>query len=112
MFDQDFCYSDGMNPKIRLAVIYLSLLGILLSSYLLYNFIVQPAFPLCTINERVNCDAVISGPVSTTLGVPTALYGLIGYAVILFAAARRLSKLTFGLAIFGTIFCLRVTFIE
>ena len=112
MFDQDFCYINDMNPKVRLAVIYLSLLGILLSSYLLYNFIVQPAFPLCTINERVNCDAVISGSVSTTLGIPTALYGLIGYAVILFAAVKGFSKLALGMAIFGTLFCLRITFIE
>jgi len=101
-----------MDPKFRLAVIYLSLFGIVLSSYLLYNFIVQPAFPLCTINEKINCDAVISGPVSTTLGIPTALYGLIGYVVILFAAVKRLSKLALGMAIFGTLFCLRITYIE
>ncbi len=47
-----------------------------------------------------------------TLGIPTALYGLIGYFVILAASLYKKTKLTFGMALFGTLFCLRITFIE
>ena len=80
--------------------------------YLFVNYLTQPVYRLCTINEKINCDAVISGEVSTTLGIPTALYGLIGYTVILVAAFLGKKKLMLGMALFGTLFCLRITYIE
>jgi len=76
------------------------------------NFVTQPAYRLCTISDTINCDAVISGQISTTLGIPTALFGLIGYTVILIAAFLGKKKLMLGTAIFGTLFCLRLTYIE
>lgn len=90
----------------------LAALGIGLALYLYVNFITQPVYRLCTISDTVNCDAVISGEVSRTLGLPTALYGLIGYTVILVAAFLGKKKLMLGTAIFGTLFCLRITYIE
>ena len=87
-------------------------LGIGLALYLYVNYITQPVYRLCTISDTINCDAVISGEVSKTLGMPTALYGLIGYTVILVAAFLGKKKLMLGTAIFGTLFCLRITYIE
>src|SRR3970040_2087783 len=90
----------------------LASIGIGLALYLFVNYLTQPVYRLCTISEKINCDAVISGEVSTTLGIPTALYGLIGYTVILVAAFLGKKKLMLGMALFGTLFCLRITYIE
>ncbi len=101
-----------MKGQIKKSIIFLSVFGVLLASYLFYNFIFQPKVRLCTISQNVNCDAVISGEVSKTLGVPTSLYGLIGYIIILFGAVKNKFKLVLGMALFGTLFCLRITYIE
>jgi uncharacterized membrane protein len=105
-------YNLNMESQIRKSIIFLSCFGILLASYLSYNYLFQPTYRLCTISQTVNCDAVISGSVSTTLGIPTALYGLVGYVVILFGAFKNKWKLVLGMATFGTLFCLRLTYIE
>lgn len=91
---------------------YLALLGIGLAVYLFYSYLAQPEFRPCSISAKVNCDAVIEGPISTTLGIPTALYGLIGYIVILISALTKKPKLLLGMATFGMLFCLRLTYIE
>lgn len=90
----------------------LASIGIGLALYLFVNYLTQPAYRLCTISAKVNCDAVISGEVSQTLGIPTALYGLVGYTVILVAAFLGKKKLMLGTAIFGVLFCIRLIYIE
>lgn len=94
------------------AVYVLSLFGIGLALYLLYSYIFRPAYQPCSINSSVNCDAIIKGPVSTLFGVPTALYGLIGYTCILISTFTKNKKLLFAMSAFGLVFCLRITFIE
>ncbi|MBI3620289.1 vitamin K epoxide reductase family protein [Candidatus Roizmanbacteria bacterium] len=100
------------QKKIWTSVVFLSVVGIILASYLFYSYWYQPAFQPCSINTVVNCDAVIKGPVSTLFGIPTALYGLVGYIVILFAGLTKRKKLLLGMTSFGVLFCLRVTVIE
>jgi uncharacterized membrane protein len=90
----------------------LAVVGVLLSMYLLWQQLFQPAFKPCSINETINCDAVINGPVAKTLGIPTPLYGLVGYIVILFATFKQNKKLLLGMATFGLGFCLYIGFIE
>jgi len=90
----------------------LSVIGVVLAVYLLWQQVYRPEFQPCKINSIVNCDAVISGPVAKTLGIPTPLYGLIGYIVIFFAAVFKKSKLLLGVATFGLLFCLRIAYIE
>jgi len=87
-------------------------IGIFLALFLLWEQLFRPSFQPCNINATVNCDAVISGEVSKTLGIPTPLIGLIGYIVILFAAFRKKSKLVLGMAAFGLTFCLYIAFRE
>lgn len=94
------------------AVIILSVLGIFLASYLYYNYLTRPAIQICTINDRVNCDAVTKGVLATVAGVPVSLVGLIGYILILVSALIKNSKAVLALALFGTIFCLRITYLE
>ena len=94
------------------SIIILALVGIALASYLYYSYLFQPAFQPCYINARVNCQAVINGPIAQTLGLPTALYGLIGYICILVFAIWRKPKLVLVVATFGLLFCLRITYLE
>ncbi|MFH1827417.1 MAG: vitamin K epoxide reductase family protein [bacterium] len=91
---------------------YLSFVGILLATYLFYSFLTQPQFSPCTISATVNCDAIISGPLSLILGIPSALYGLIGYIVIFIGSLLKRPKLVFGVATFGLLFCLYLGYRE
>lgn len=90
----------------------LAVLGIVLAIYLLFEQFTQSSFKPCNINSTVNCEAIISGAVSKTLGVPTPLYGLIGYILIFFAAILRKNKTMLGVSVFGLLFCLWIAFQE
>jgi uncharacterized membrane protein len=90
----------------------LSIIGIILAVYLLTEqFLQRPVRP-CTINATINCDAIVSGAVSKTLGLPTPLYGLIGYVVVFISAVKQKSKSVFAMSSFGLAFCLRIAIIE
>jgi uncharacterized membrane protein len=90
----------------------LGVIGILLAIYLLWQRYFTPAFQPCNINSTVNCNALTTGPLQNTLGIPTALIGLTGYVVILFAAFKKNSKLVLGMAAFGLAFCLYIAYRE
>lgn len=93
-------------------ITYVSLFGVGLAVYLLWQQMSKPAFQPCNINATVNCDAIISGPVSQTLGIPTPLYGLAGYIFILIASHMKWRRVVWGVATFGVLFCLRLFIIE
>jgi len=90
----------------------LSVFGTFLGLYLFYSFTVQPTNPICTINATVNCDAVTTGPLALFMGIPVGLIGLTGYMFILLFALFERPKLVLGVAIFGMLFCLRLTYLE
>jgi uncharacterized membrane protein len=90
----------------------LGALGIGLALFLLWERFFKPVFQPCNINSTVNCNAVISGQVSDTLGIPTPLIGLIGYIVIMFAAFKKNAKLVLGMSAFGLAFCLYIAYRE
>lgn len=90
----------------------LAVIGILLAVFLLWEQIFRPSFQPCNINATVNCDAVISGSLAKTFGIPTPLIGLVGYVVIFFAAIKNNSKLVLGMAAFGLAFCLYLAYME
>lgn len=98
--------------KLFFLIKILSIAGILLAMYLLWQQIFRPAFQPCNINASINCDAIISGAVAKTFGIPTPLFGLTGYTVILIAALFRKKKLMLGMAVFGLIFCLWIGYRE
>ncbi len=100
------------QSKMYLAIKILSVIGIALAIYLLWQQFFRPAFQPCYVNSYINCDAVISGPVAKTFGISTPLYGLVGYVVILLAAFLKKRKLLVGMATFGLIFCLSIGYIE
>jgi uncharacterized membrane protein len=90
----------------------LAVVGIGLALFLLWERYFHPTFQPCNVNATVNCNAVISGEVSNTLGIPTPLIGLIGYVIILSAAFKKNAKLILGMATFGLTFCLYIAFRE
>lgn len=101
-----------MKDKLFFWIKTLALVGVILAIYLLWEQMHKSAVPLCTINSTVNCDAIISGPVSKTLGIPTPLIGLLGYLVILIASFKRSMRWVLGMATFGLVFCLYIGFRE
>lgn len=101
-----------VTAKIYFWIKILAVIGLLLGSFLMWEQISRPAWQPCNINATVNCDAVISGEVAKTLGIPTPLYGLVGYTLILIGAFLKNKKLILGMAGFGLIFCLYIAYIE
>lgn len=100
------------REKMYAIVKYLALFGIVLAVYLLYQQAFRPAFQICSVNSYINCDAIISGEVAKTLGVPTPIYGLLGYIFILYAALKSNLKLLLSMASFGLLFCLWIAYKE
>lgn len=93
-------------------MIVLALIGIVLATYLLYNFYAVIPSTICNISSGINCNAITKGTLSTLFGIPVALVGLIGYAVILFSSLTKKKKLALGMTAFGMLFCLRLTILE
>jgi len=90
----------------------LAVIGISLALFLLWERYFTPAFQPCNINATVNCDALISGPLADTLGIPSALIGLTGYVFILFGAFKKNAKVVLGMSAFGLAFCLYIAYRE
>jgi len=90
----------------------LSLFGIGLALYLLVEQFTQSSFRPCTINATINCDAVISGPLAKTFGIPTPLYGLFGYIGIFLTAFFHKKKILLSITSLGLIFCLWIAYQE
>lgn len=103
----------SMNTvKIYFWVKILAVIGLILGSFLMWEQVSRPAWQPCNINATVNCDAVVSGPLTKTLGIPTPLYGLVGYALILFGAMTQKKKLILSMATFGLAFCMYIAYRE
>jgi uncharacterized membrane protein len=100
------------ESSIYLYVKILAVIGIGLACYLLFEQITHSPFQPCNINATVNCNAVISGEVSKTFGIPTPLIGLTGYIIILISSFLKKKRLILGMAAFGLVFCLSIAYIE
>jgi len=91
-------------PKIKsrlIIVAILSVLGIIVSAYSLKaHYSITPS-TFCDFNSTFNCDAVNKSWASEILGVPVALIGIIGYALILLGslwllATQKIANFTWG----------------
>lgn len=100
------------DKKIWQTISVLSVFGMFLAIYLFYNYLTRPAFQPCSINATINCDAVTKGVVSTFFGIPVSLIGLIGYIIIFISTLIKNKRLALFMSAFGTLFCLRITYIE
>lgn len=93
-------------------VIGLSLIGIVLASYLFYNYLAPVPSTLCNINATINCDAVTKGSLAEFMGIPVSLVGLIGYGMIFISGILKHKKLLLFMTSFGLLFCLRLIYLE
>lgn len=103
-----------MNKPLNLykIITLLAIFGIGLALYLLYESFAPAHKSLCYINSTINCEASTKGPLSTLFGIPTPLYGLVGFIFILLGVKQKWPKLITGMAAFGTLFCLRINILE
>ena len=76
------------SPFPWLAVIAIALVGLIASAYLAYlHYAVHTKIgysSFCAYSKTVNCDTVAQSPYSVFLGVPVAVWGVLGYALVLF----------------------------
>lgn len=105
---------------LRLASIVLCVLGILVAGYMTWAELTDNE-TVCVDAGSIDCAAVQDSAYATTLGIPIALLGLLGYMAILgvlvledqlevFAAYGR--TLVVGFALFGVIFQTYLTYVE
>lgn len=95
-----------MKKTIYTAIKILTLIGIALAIYLLWERYFHPNFQPCNITSIVNCNAIITGKVSSTFGIPTPFIGLMGYLLILLGVFWKKAKFILGVSVFGLLFCL------
>lgn len=105
-------YDYFVQMKLYLAVKMLASVGIILALFLLWEQLFHPSFQPCSINSSINCDAIISGVVAKTFGVPTPIFGFLGYIIIFLAAALKKKKLLLSMATVGLLFCLWIAYRE
>ena len=92
------------------AIVLLCLAGVVASSLALrehYNTGTSP----CAIDEVWDCGSVNHSPYAALYGVPVALIGILGYT-LLAALAGRFPVITALGALGGTLFALRLTWVE
>lgn len=114
---------EGGERLLSLLLILLSLLGVLISGYLLREHIVPHGSSFCDFNEKISCDVVNKSPYASLLGVPVSLLGLLYYAflfllllfwrqVALFLGSEYSAKLLVAYTVLGLLFSIYFTLIE
>ena len=102
--------TSTINNTLVASIVMLCLTGVLVSGLALgehYNTKPSP----CSINDKWDCGIVNHSPYATLRGIPVALIGSLGYALIA-ALAGRLPRITAVLAFLALLFSLRLTWIE
>jgi uncharacterized membrane protein len=107
----------GVNRKVYTAIAVLGLAGIIVSSVSLYHHFGTTATKYCDFGESFNCDIVNRSIYSTVFGIPVALIGIFGYALLLLLATLYRSRpnaplLLITASTLGLGFALYLTYIE
>jgi uncharacterized membrane protein len=95
----------------RYLIVLLALAGIVVSALALHVHYYHGVEP-CDINSHWDCGVVNHSRYSMIAGIPVAALGIIGYALIAFAAFLRQRAATLALAIVGLGFALYLSNIE
>ena len=103
--------------RLSLAIALFAILGIAVSSVSLDHHFRKSKTSYCDFGESFNCDIVNRSEYSTIAGVPVALIGILGYAVLLaFATFYRAKAETPAILVFasgaGLAFALYLTYVE
>lgn len=97
------------------AILILSVIGFLLSVYLTYLHYTEGQTAFCS--QDSGCDAVRQSAYSSILGIPVALLGAVGYALIFWFAFVSISRkvrwiLLYTISLAGFVFSLYLTYLE
>lgn len=95
----------------RYLIVVLALAGVVVSALALHVHYYHGVEP-CDINAHWDCGIVNHSRYSMIAGIPVAALGIIGYALIAFAAFRRQRAVTLVLALAGLAFALYLSNIE
>lgn len=96
------------NKQTNKLLIVLTLLGVSLSTYLVYyRFTTNPL--MCGFG---NCDIVQTSKYSVFLGVPIAVWGLLYYGTLLIALLKKMDLITKVLIIWGITYSSYLTYLE
>ena len=103
------------NGLLQRGVQALAVLGLGISAYLTYLHYSESTAALCT--EGSGCDIVRSSSYSAILGIPVAMLGLVGFALILGISFSKLSPFRKGLSLYilaltGVTFSAYLTYLE
>jgi len=103
--------------RISIAIAVLALAGIVVSSVSLRNHYATSATTYCDVGENFNCDIVNRSAYSLVLGIPVALIGIMGYAVLLglstlYRAKAETPAMLLIASVAGLGFALYLTYIE
>lgn len=120
LFRWAFWAAQSQAPALSWLVPTLSLLGAGVAAYLMY---VESTQTLAVCGPIGDCNAVQGSPYARLFGIlPVGLFGLAGYVSILAGsivamrsegrAAAWATVVVFGLALFGTLFSIYLTFLE
>ena len=91
-------------------IVVLAILGIIIASYLGYIYYYD-SHDVCDINTTFDCSTVHASSYAQMFGVSVALFGVLGFMVILLAQLY-LEWSVKWLSLFGTLFSLRLTLAE
>jgi vitamin-K-epoxide reductase (warfarin-sensitive) len=112
-----FVAMTGLGRRIFPFIAVLALAGIAVSCLSLYHHYQTSKTTYCDFGDNFNCDIVNRSTYSTVLGIPDALIGIVGYAVLFLLATVYRSKLEAPLvlliaSLLGLGFALYLTYIE
>ena len=102
--------TSALTNFLTVLIVVLCLAGVVVASLALgehYNTGTSP----CSINDVWDCGTVNHSPYAVMFGVPVAIIGIVGYA-LLAALAGRFPWTTAAGALLGMIFSLHLTWVE
>jgi len=99
------------------AIAVFAVIGMSVSSISLYHHFGSSKSSFCDFGETFNCDMVNRSIYSTVLGIPVALIGILGYALLLVLATRFREKaetpwMLLLASVLGLGFAIYLTYIE
>ncbi|HEX8816054.1 MAG TPA: vitamin K epoxide reductase family protein [Terriglobales bacterium] len=100
-----------------ISIAILALAGICVSGVSLYHHFQTTKTDFCDIGQAFNCDIVNRSIYSTLFGIPVALIGILGYALIgalatIYRDRIDTPRVMWGASVLGLGFALYLTYVE
>jgi uncharacterized membrane protein len=84
------------TTKLSKAIFYLSILGVIISLYLVKAHYTEGTNLYCNFGGLLNCDKVNKSIYSEIFGIPVAILGAMAYALIAFISLLEYTKFDFS----------------